>query len=300
MKPNVQFRNYTTQAGITEDYFKVRAFLIELGNAEFTYVRWDWMTTHGYLDKSAVGKIGIWEVNENVVGVATFDCGLGQAFCLTLPQYSYLKEEMLIYSQEHLAKECEFTVAIADTDIDFQDMAANLGYVATEQKECDAVFYTDKTSLDYTLPQGFKVTSMAETYDAYQYQRVLWKGFNHEVNGEGKFQFSKEKEQDVENEMRRPNVDLNLKIAVVAPDGNFVSYCGLWYDPQAGYAVIEPLATDPDYRKMGLGKAAVLEGIKRVSQLGATKVFVGSSQQFYYSIGMRPYATATLWKKRNK
>lgn len=32
------------------------------------------------------------------------------------------------------------------------------------------------------------------------------------------------------------------------------------------YAVIEPAATDPDYRKMGLRKAAVLEGVKRVGK----------------------------------
>ncbi len=69
----------------------------------------------------------------------------------------------------------------------------------------------------------------------------------------------------------------------------------MWYDSEAGFAVIEPVATDPQYRKMGLGKAAVLEGIKRVAVLGAKKVLVGSSQQFYYSIGMRPYRTATKW-----
>jgi hypothetical protein len=51
---------------------------------------------------------------------------------------------------------------------------------------------------------------------------------------------------------------------------------------------------------MGLGKAAVLEGIRRVGVLGAKKAFVGSSQQFYYSIGLRPYATATVWKRKNE
>jgi predicted N-acetyltransferase YhbS len=96
--------------------------------------------------------------------------------------------------------------------------------------------------------------------------------------------------------MLRPNVDLSLKVAVISPDGNFVSYCGMWYDPAGGFAVIEPAATDPDYRRMGLGKAAVLEGIKRVGERGAKLVLVGSSQQFYYSIGMRPAGTATLWE----
>lgn len=88
---------------------------------------------------------------------------------------------------------------------------------------------------------------------------------------------------------------MSLKVAVVAPDGNFVSYCGMWYDAAAGFAVVEPVATDPDYRKMGLGKAAVLEGIRRVEALGAKTALVGSSQQFYYSIGFMPYAKASEW-----
>ena len=112
------------------------------------------------------------------------------------------------------------------------------------------------------------------------------------------FNFSSEDEQSAKEEMLRPNVDLDLKIAVVSPEGNFVSYCGMWYDPEGGFALVEPVATDPDYRRMGLGKAAVLEGIRRVGRRGAKIAFVGSSQQFYYSIGFRPFATSTNWKKR--
>ncbi|HBP38077.1 MAG TPA: GNAT family N-acetyltransferase, partial [Clostridiales bacterium] len=57
-------------------------------------------------------------------------------------------------------------------------------------------------------------------------------------------------------------------------------------------------ATDPAYRKMGLGRAAVLEAIRRCGVLGARRAFVGSSQQFYYSIGFRPYATSTFWVRK--
>jgi GNAT superfamily N-acetyltransferase len=295
---SLKFRNYTKQPGITEDYYKVRAFFIKLGYAEFTYTRWDWMATHGYLDKTAVGRTGLWEDDGEIVGVATFDCKLGVAFCLALPKYVYLKKELLLYGKDNLSKDGEFGVIIADTDFEFQDIAASLGFIATDHKENDAIFYLDKTSTEYALPEGFHITTMKDTYDLYQYRRVLWKGFNHELNGEGEFRFSKEKEQDSKEEMIRPNVDLSLKVAVVAPDGNFAAYCGMWYDPEAGYAVIEPVATDPDYRKIGLGKAAVLEGIKLVGELGAKKALVGSSQQFYYSIGLRPFSTSTMWRKK--
>lgn len=295
---SIQFRNYTSKAGITEDYHKVRDFFVKLGYAEFTYTRWDWMATHGYLERSAVGKIGLWEDGKQIVGVATFDCQLDIAYCLALPQYAFLKKEMLLYAQANLSKDGNFGVVIADNDFIFQDISANLGFVATPEKENDAIFYLDKTSTAYELPEGFHLTTIKETFDAYQYMRVLWKGFNHELDGEGEFKFSEELDLSFKEEMLRPNVDLNLKVAAVAPDGNFASYCGMWYDAEAGYAVIEPVATDPDYRKMGLGKAVVLEGIRRAGELGAKTAIVGSSQQFYYSIGLRPFRTSTIWRKR--
>lgn len=292
---SVEFRNYTDIAGITDDYYKVREFFVKLSYKEFTFTRWDWMITHTYLDKSAVGKIGLWEKDGELVGVATIDCTLGDSFCLTLDGYQYLKKEMLLYAKKYLGTPNNFKIIISDEDVDFQRIAAALGFVGTENKESDAIFWVDETSMSYELPEGFSVTSMKETYNLFQYGQVLWKGFNHELNGEGAFELTLEYEQAVEAAMRRPNVDLNLKIAVVAANGNFVSYCGMWYDSEAGFAVIEPVATDPEYRKRGMGKAAVLEGIKRVAVLGAKKVLVGSSQQFYYSIGMRPYKTATKW-----
>jgi predicted N-acetyltransferase YhbS len=82
----------------------------------------------------------------------------------------------------------------------------------------------------------------------------------------------------------------------VAPDGEFVSYCGMWYEPGTGYALVEPVATDPRYRRMGLGRAAVLEAVRRCGVLGARQAFVGSSQQFYYSIGFYPCCNETFWE----
>ena len=291
-------RNYTNIAGITEDYFKVREFLLRLGYSEFVYARWDWIITHSYLDKTAVGKIGVWEVNGEIVGIATFDTRPGIAYCLTHPDHQGLKAEMLKYSEEHLSTPDGFEIVIPDTDHFFQDIAARSGYVASQGKESDAVCNIDRTSLDYELPAGFRITTMKQNFDLSQYRRVLWKGFNHELNGEGLFSFTSEDELSAKEEMLRPNVDLDLKIAVVSPEGNFVSYCGMWYDPTVEFALMEPVATDPDFRKLGLGKAAVLEGVRRVRLLGAKMAFVGSSQQFYYNIGFRPFATSTNWKKK--
>ncbi len=70
----------------------------------------------------------------------------------------------------------------------------------------------------------------------------------------------------------------------------------MWYIPGSEYAYVEPVFTLPEYRRRGLGKAAVLEGLKRCSKLGAKYAIVLSSQQFYYSIGFYPIQNETWWQ----
>lgn len=293
---SIMFRKYKPEPLFGNDYIQIRDFLIELDSHNYHFGRWDWMITHGYLDKSGLHKIGVWEENGKLVGLATYDCSLGKAYLLTLTGYENIKEEMLLYAAGHLEKDGGFCVLILDGDVFMQAIAARHGYFPTQHKECDAIIPIDSSDLSYTLPEGFSITSLKDNFDLYQYGRVLWKGFNHELNGEGPF--IKEKSENGKQGFERPNVNLNLKIAVVAPNGNFVSYCGMWQDIRSKSALVEPVATDPDYRKMGLAKAAVLEAIRRCGELGAQRAFVGSSQQFYYNIGFRPYATSTWWQKK--
>ena len=58
---------------------------------------------------------------------------------------------------------------------------------------------------------------------------------------------------------------------------------------------MEPVATDPDYSRLGLGKAPVLEGIRRCADLGAKEAFVGSDQLFYQAIGFRKVFNTACW-----
>lgn len=291
-------RNYTKEYGTTTDYFKVRDFLLKRGYCEFVYARWDWMITHSGLEKDYLDRIKLWEVNNEVVAFVTYDTFLGTAYCLTLPEYAYLKREMLIYAQEHLSKDNKSSVVIPNYDLEFQKNAYELGYIATGDAEQDAVIYPDTCSFDYELPEGYKIVTISEDYNPYQYRKVLWKGFNHEVKGEGPLVYTEEDTLNFDAEMKRPNVDLTLKLAAVNSEGEFVSYCGMWYDAKSDFALIEPLATIPECRGKGFGKALVYEGIKRVIKQGAQRIFVGSSNQFYYQIGMFPYRESAIWEKK--
>lgn len=301
---SVKFRNYRNITTYGDDYNKVRDFLITLDSHNYHFGRWDWMVMNSdaeWHDKNAIEKIGLWEENSKIVAIATYDSQIGSAFLLTLTGYEKFKKEMLLYSKENLSKNGSFRVLILDGDLDTQEIASDLGFFASQEKEWDMIYPIKLDKIQYVLPDNFKITCMKSNFDLFKYGQALWKGFNHEVNAEGPFYLYWEKHSDrYRNSWKAPNIDMSLKISVMAPNGDFVSHCGMWFDKRSKSALVEPVATEPAYRKMGLGKAAVLEGIKRCGELGAQRAFVGSPQQFYYNIGFRPYATSTWWKEKMK
>ena len=142
-----------------------------------------------------------------------------------------------------------------------------------------------------SLPDGFCLKSLTEDNDLAKIDRALWRGFNHgdeppAIDFEGR-----KKMQSV------PNFRKDLNIIIVAPDGNYVAYAGTWFEATNKFAYVEPVATDPDYRRMGLGKAAVLEGVRRCGELGAQVAYVGSVQPFYQAMGFKRLYTCNCWTK---
>jgi len=294
----VRLRKYSGEQGFTEDFHKVRDFLIRVNEqkmvtTDFTWERWEWILSLPYMDKSRLSQIGIWEDKGKIVAMATYEEEPGCAYFIVDPAYMHLKREMLIYAEKELAVNGQINALIQDIDIPFQKIALESGFFATVEKEGNSVLDITPERLNYTLPTGYSIRSLSESDDIYKYNRVLWRGFNHQ---------GEPPETEVQISNRRislsgPHNNLDLKVAVLAPDGNFASYCGMWYEPGTEYCLVEPVATDPDYRLKGCGRAAVLEGIKRCAAMGARRAYVGSDQQFYYKIGFRPLPQYTFWKK---
>ena len=294
----IKYRTYANDSMFCADYYNLRNFLIELDAPRLHFGDWDWLFPGGWMDIKGMEKYGLWEDDGRIIAAATMnEYAFGSAFIHTLPGYEFLKQEMLKYACDNFRKDGGLKVIIPDGDGIFQSITADSGFVPTQDKESYSIYnINDPKNISYSLPDGFRITSMADDYDIFKYRQVLWRGFDHEANGEGPAIILDEELPHWHMSMKRPNVNLDLKIAVAAPNGDFVSYCGMWHDNASDSALVEPVATDPAYRRMGLGRAAVLEGVKRCGLLGTKRAYVGSSQQFYYSIGFRPYSTSTWWR----
>ena len=292
------FRTYTGSRMETGDYQKLHDFLVETKNTEYTYARFDWMMTNwDYLEDRYLERIGIWEEEEKIVGAVLFDHSLDVLFPIVLPGYEKLYQEMYDYAKKHMVKEenPEFLFHAKDTNTELQKLLKKNGMVATEEKDMVAIFDLSEEIPAVNLKNGYKLTTLEEHRGYEQYMKCLFKGFGHEESGEA-FSFTDEDLENCKKAYERRNVDLSLKISVVDEAGNYVAHAGMWYDRNSDIALVEPVCTIPECRKMGFGKAAIYEGLRRVKAMGAKIAVVGSGQQFYYSLGFVPYSTGTVWR----
>lgn len=252
-----------------ESFAAVGDFLManwQPGNRDGNWLQpaWEYMHSHPFLDESSLHKIGIWKDAGAIVGVAHYESTLGEVFFEIHPAYTHLRPAMLDYAEKQLDGEKDgkkyARVFVNDFDLELQDLVESRGYVIDKG-------YYNRPMSQFTIPQpfppihvpdGFQVKSLADDNDLMKIHRVLWRGFNHEGEPPPEGIEGRKKMQST------PNFRKDLVIVVEQTStGNFVSFSGTWYEAVNKIAYVEPVATDPDFRRMGLGKAAVLEGVRR-------------------------------------
>lgn len=101
-----------------------------------------------------------------------------------------------------------------------------------------------------------------------------------------------------------PNYDPELDISVVAPDGMIVSFAMSWIDTDNKLSVFEPVGTRYDFHRRGLGKATLLEGLRRLQARGVETALVSCASSeagnviFYQSVGFQIVNHAWVFKKK--
>ena len=291
-----------------QDYDAVGRFLLRTygaGTAHRNWLqpRWEYMHFHPALDADHLYEFGVWEDDHTgeIVGLVHYEHRMGINYVQLAPQNTWLQQPMLLHAIHHLVGDFKIGravhVSIDDTDARFQAIAASLGF---EKLGGEFSEPTSTRSLEgpgalpyerIRVPAGFRLISLADDDDVRKVHRVMHRGFNHE--GEP----PEDELEDRRRKLSSPNFRRDLTIVAVAPDGEFASFAGTWYIAENRIAYIEPVATDPDHRRKGLGTAVVLEGLRRAAKLGATVAHVGSDQPFYRSMGFCVAFRQSLWRK---
>ena len=147
------------------------------------------------------------------------------------------------------------------------------------------------------LPDGLQYAEVDPVKEPYAFQWLLWQGFDH---GTDKAEFERNGDIIMEIPIFREHFNSALSIAAKNRDGEYVSYCCLWYSDKTDYAYVEPVCTVSSYRGNGVAKAVIYEALNRARSLGAKKAYVLSDMSFYDRLGFIKDKQFTFyWKRGN-
>jgi GNAT superfamily N-acetyltransferase len=100
--------------------------------------------------------------------------------------------------------------------------------------------------------------------------------------------------------MNTSEYDLWLDLVVVAPDGMIAAYCTCSVNEKEKTGMTDPVATHPQYQKMGLARALLLKGMQLLKERGMMSDHLGTSgeniamQKTAESVGFKVEYT-TIW-----
>jgi len=246
---------------------------------------------------------GLWETDAGeIAGVVTIEHpdpthpDFGEFFIQRHPDHIDLFPEMLYFAEANLCDpgQNRLFIYIEEYDHPLREQLEARGFIPYPEQfgiESELDLHRYPIPQASSLPEGFKLQSMADDNNLANHCKAFGRGFNHEDPLEWASLISYESLQQA------PDYHKDQDIVVVAPNGEFASFCIIWIDIPNRIAILEPVGTQPEFRRMGLAREAVYEAIRRAAARGAERIIVGSDQQFYKSIGFVPQEKRIRFQK---
>lgn len=234
--------------------------------------------------------IGIWEDKGDIVGVVNTDNEEpGEAFIQIHPDYTFLYNEMVTYIEEHLADKVgtiKYVKLYINKGAELEKVAQERGYKKLDQG-IPHLEYTIDDVVEPQLPTGFIIKSVSEEDNIEKRRKSKSIAFGAHYAPSHWPPASAYKELE-----KAPDYRKDLDLFIVAPNGDYASFCTVWIDIKNTYGNFEPVGTHAEYRGMGLARALLMEGFKRMKEYGATRSFMDSNIEFYRKVGFKetPYS----------
>ena len=310
----MRIMTYVRKAYRSEDFIRVRDFLKHTfyknpSVKNWLIDRWNFsryfsQTKHGTFD-TWPDTVGLWEdENNEIVAVVNsegevINRNAGNAF-LQMGNREFSDafiSELLDFAEDNLALTTDegtyINVFVEEDGFQIRTLLQERDYTVLEWKDpMSCVDVSDCFKVE--LPEGFWIADANEVSD-------MQKGLAH-GRAFGYYMNDVPDDDRTERGFRAlrnaPDYLPELDLSVLDRNGGVASFAGVWYDDLNRIGILEPVGTIPKYRRMGLARAVVYEAMNKVIEMGAKKIFVGSDQQFYLSLGFKVMYYKEIWQKK--
>jgi GNAT superfamily N-acetyltransferase len=294
-----------------DDFIRVRNFLKQAyyafgAPANWGFERWNWGRHHPMVYSGDVRShirhfeesIRLWETEGRIVAMLNTENPEpnGEAWVQRLSEADPFLDEILSVAEGFMGRPSDGLLSVEAYDHDVV-LTAALRARGFEPSPRDGYFseIAIEGEEPVHLPEGFRIRTMADPGSRADYRcEVMGRGFNHEDPAD----WSKPEEYAMVQ--TAPDYRPEHDIVAEGQDGRYRSLCIIWYDDLNRFGVFEPVCTHPDFRRMGLGRAVIREGLNRLYRMGARKAYVGSGQDFYAAIGFQRLHVCRNWTKKGK
>jgi ribosomal protein S18 acetylase RimI-like enzyme len=190
------------------------------------------------------------------------------------PDYTYLEEEVVGWIVEYCATQRtsreELKVSIVALEENPAREAA-LRENGFERGKAYGIFRlrdVDTPVPDFSPPEGYVIRSVRPEEDFDRIAAAIRVVFGH-----GEWFTGEVLEKLFRASFYRGDLDL----VAVAPSGDIASFCTFRIDPLSRVTELEPMGTLPEYRRMGLAKALLFEGFRRLARYDPTLLYIGGA-----------------------
>jgi predicted N-acetyltransferase YhbS len=248
--------------------------------------------------------VGLWVDNQNEIIAIVNSEGedKGEAFFqFGVKEYpDGLLEAMMDFAEEKLciidANEYYINLRVNKDAQVIKDIIRKRQYHIEGWKETTCVLDLHN-EFKVELPDGFAVKDANEINSN---QQALAHGRAFGNTDSDNPERLKERQRAYTSLRNAPDYRTDLDLAILDKNNEIASFTTIWYDTDNQIGILEPVGTIPKYRRKGFGKTVIYEGVNRIKKLGAKKMYVGSNQQFYHTIGFSTAFEKDIWQKRWK
>jgi len=217
------------------------------------------------------------------------------------PNYRYLEKKIVLWLEKQRRKiksdkndKSELRFRVDETDEKRIALMTELGYENLGLAEYNRRRPIDAPIPEYQLPEGFSIRSADIEKDFIQYKKVQSSVFPH---------CNSMTEERLKLYATASFYNTDLDLVAVNRHGYFAAFCTVRMDPVSRMAELEPVGTHPNYRKLGLAKSVIFEGLRRVQKYHPSSMCIlgaaasEAANRLYESVGFTESTEVHLWRK---